>query len=535
MIEITTHPTAFAIKTPFPIKDRVKQIPGAKWNKAHRVWNLPATHCAAVQLCAEFPDIDQIRADNAFWQKFEPKQVPNFAHMRTTLWGHQVEAVRHALTHDGACLWMAMGTGKSACAVAVACQVAPVNVLVLCPLAVTGVWPREFRKHSGDRYAVWRPEGSTSARKAKDLLAFMQLNTVKNKPHVVAINYESAVTEAISELLLMTRWNLIVFDEIHRIKAPGGKRSKFCERLGQRADRRLGLTGTLMHHSPLDTYAQLRALDRSVFGSSYVLFKRRYCVENQFGGPAYYINQDEMIGRVRMITYEADASVLDLPEATHSYLTCQLEPEAKRTYKELEQELFVEIDEGTITPANALVKLLRLQQITSGTTRNDAGEMVQISTAKEDLLRDTLEDIDRSEKVVVVCKFRPDIDRVERAAEAMGLEFGAICGDRKDGLDENSCFNTDKDIVAVQIASGGEGTDLTAARYCILLSVGGSLGQYEQMIKRLHRPGQKRPVYYLHLLCESTVDRNVYYSLRKHRSVIDDLVSRHPEMELEDL
>jgi SNF2 family DNA or RNA helicase len=69
--------------------------------------------------------------------------------------------------------------------------------------------------------------------------------------------------------------------------------------------------------------------------------------------------------------------------------------------------------------------------------------------------------------------------------------------------------------------SGGEGVDFSAARYCIFYSVGFSLGDYEQALKRTHRPGQTRRVVYYHLVVKGTVDEDVYTALRERRDVVE--------------
>ena len=65
-------------------------------------------------------------------------------------------------------------------------------------------------------------------------------------------------------------------DESHRLKSPSGKISRFASQLSDRSRRRLALSGTPMPHSPLDIYAQYRALDKSVFGVHHQQFKNRY-------------------------------------------------------------------------------------------------------------------------------------------------------------------------------------------------------------------------------------------------------------------
>jgi SNF2 family DNA or RNA helicase len=47
------------------------------------------------------------------------------------------------------------------------------------------------------------------------------------------------------------------------------------------------------------------------------------------------------------------------------------------------------------------------------------------------------------------------------------------------------------------------------------------LGDYDQSLKRTHRPGQTRPVCYIHIVAKDTVDVKVYESLDKKRDIVE--------------
>jgi SNF2 family DNA or RNA helicase len=78
----------------------------------------------------------------------------------------------------------------------------------------------------------------------------------------------------------------------------------------------------------------------------------------------------------------------------------------------------------------------------------------------------------------------------------------------------------------VQIQSGGVGIDCSRAAYAFYYSLGFSLGDYEQSLARLRRPGQTRCVRYYHLVCEGTVDAQVYAALRERRNVIEAVLRK---------
>src|SRR5690606_42059487 len=88
------------------------------------------------------------------------------------------------------------------------------------------------------------------------------------------LSLHDALPISMSEFLLGRAWDMVILDESHKIKAPGGKASLFCARLGQRAVNRLILTGTPMPHSPLDIYADRKStrLNSSHVKISYAVF-----------------------------------------------------------------------------------------------------------------------------------------------------------------------------------------------------------------------------------------------------------------------
>ena len=83
----------------------------------------------------------------------------------------------------------------------------------------------------------------------------------------------------------------------------------------------------------------------------------------------------------------------------------------------------------------------------------------------------------------------------------------------------------DAPILAVQIQAGGVGIDLTRAAYCVYLSTGFSLGDYEQSVARCHRPGQDRTVFYYHILVKDSVDERVYKALRARKNVVESVLA----------
>ena len=125
--------------------------------------------------------------------------------------------------------------------------------------------------------------------------------------------------------------------------------------------------------------------------------------------------------------------------------------------------------------------------------------------------------------MVVFCRFHRDLDAVNRIADEAGRRSLELSG-RMDELKRWQAGEVP--VLAVQIDSGGLGIDLTRARYAIYYSLGFSLGSYEQSLARVHRPGQTRPVEYIHLLAEGTVDEKVMAALSNRADVVNSVLQQ---------
>ena len=442
------------------------------------------------------------------------------------LWKHQREAVDFALKRTATLWHMGLGTGKSRCAITFSQEIGARRTLILCPLSVCDAWRDQFEKFAPDTEVVILNKRSV-AKKREEAAAGLERARAYAKPCVIVVNYESARNMPLSGFLESIEFDLLVMDESHRIKSHNGATSKWVSKLARTCTRRVALTGTPMPHSPLDIFAQARALtlgDFEIYGKSYFRFRRKYAKMGGFGGKQVvgFQQLDDLRERMSRFTFQADRSVLDLPPAIHDRRIVHLAPKARRMYTELDTLFCTMVKEGEISASNALVKLLRLQQLTSGVASLediDGSKIhVRVDTAKEDAMVDIFTDLPADEPVVVFGRFRGDMDTIHRAAERSGRTSLELSGTRRE-LSEWQAGAAP--ILAVQIQAGGTGIDLTRACYVLFSSVGFSLGDYEQALARAHRPGQDRPVYYIHLVAKDTVDEKVYAALRKRKNLVE--------------
>ncbi len=443
------------------------------------------------------------------------------------LWQHQQDALAAIGDAPGYMLAMDMGTGKSAVAIAALEQRGCASVLILCPKSVASVWPGQFAKHAGQNWQVTVLADKSMDKRRKQLRAALASPA---RPRVIIVNYDVlpySLGKDIEALSRQRQFDALVLDESHRLKSARGKQSRAASRIADRIPFRLGLTGTPMPHSPLDVYAQFRALDKRIYGTSHAAFRSRYAVMGGYQNHQVvaYQHLDDLHERMYRVTYRCRANeVLDLPPAVDMTRTCTLEKATRQAYDSMADDLIAAVKQGIITADNALVKLLRLAQIVNGHATTEDGDSVSLGTEKRDLLGDVLDDLHgdytltQQEPVVVFTRFRPDLRAIREVAADKGLRHGELSG-RANDLQQ--WHDGKLDLLAVQLQAGGVGIDLTRARYCIYYSHDFSLGNDAQTRARVHRPGQTRTVTYIHLVAEGTIDETIRKALERRADVVE--------------
>ena len=477
--------------------------------------------------------------------------------MTPLLWPHQIEGRDFARPKPASMINGGMGTGKSGIEGHLLLDWGCRRTLIVCPPSVRNVWRRELPRHCGD---VIRPiildHGSIAERTAQADAALCDPS-----PAAIVVNIEASWREPFARWALSRRWDCVVYDEAHGIKTEGSACSEMAARLTPLSGHRNCLTGTPLAHQPLDAWGQYRFLDPTIFGTDYGEYLARYAAPRQmrrrkrlraahhamadgiaalFGPDSPLLsewgdcpdytqwlpglrNAAEFEERIAPITWRCKSSdVLDLPPLIQDERTVELGPAARRAYDQLETELYADIGAGV--PINSRLTLwTRLQQLTSGFLPDRDETCHHIDTAKRDALYDLL--AEAGERVVVFCRFTPDLDTAESVARSLGLRYAELSGRRKDAMTDMATLAPGTDVTGVQVQSGGQGIDLSAAPIGIWYSLPRPLWQYDQGASRLHRPGTTGTRMY-QLIAADTIDEDIRDSIRDHREITEGVLDR---------
>lgn len=437
------------------------------------------------------------------------------------LWNHQIEALkflkqRVEYGNNHAALFLEMRTGKTRVAIEFIKQHGYKRVLVLCPKKTNLVWSTHFEEFAPE-YCV---DDLTSGK------LIDRATIIKSQNHLVSVqllNYDALNNNVVCAAIYSQKWDCVIADEAHRLKAPTGKRSKVAAKI--QAKFKLALTGTPYHNKPLDVFGIHRFLSningyKSTLFGTWTEFKHKYAL--WYGPNGYilggYINQDELATKIDTFAFQVKSKdVLDLPEQLHINYPVQLEDNVLQAYKKLEKDNIVKLDQGTIATDNALVNILRLQQMLGGYAVFDDGERTPISNAKAEALQEIIEEIG-NQPIVVFYRFNTDLHTMYKTDR--GYELNGKNNELHEWL------NVLDGILFVQISAGAEGIDLSKANYFIYYSKDFSLGTYQQSLARGLKHGEKNQVTYIHLTIPNTVDEDINDQLQNKQNDVRALEQR---------
>lgn len=452
--------------------------------------------------------------------------------MEAKLWDHQAQIVERGREQRCFIIAADMGTGKSLAFIAL--TETDFLIVIICPVAVGPAWEKQFRLWDSSR-EVYSAYAGTSKKRMQAVTEALKPSSTRR---VLITNYDWFWRKDPYQLLHKAAKvynNQITFcmDECHKLKSPAGKASRHMYQLSKAApqSRRIGMSGTIMPHSPADIYAQARAIDSSFFGTSKVSFMSRFFITDQIFPSKIIGRRDEaeFEKRLAALAYRVRADdVLDLPPALHQTLDVELPATAMKVYRGIEKHLSVEIQDGTVNTTNALTKLIRLRQVCSSYCGTDVGvRRLEEIPSKIKAIEELVSDLAADEPVAIFYTFQEESNAIREMAKRLGREYAELSGKEKT-LSEWQAG--EKNLIGVQLQAGGVGVDLTRSgdkpcRYVVYMSVSFSLGDYEQSLARVRRPGQTaKCVRYYHAIAKGTIDHAVYAALQSKKGVIENVL-----------
>lgn len=376
---------------------------------------------------------------------------------------------------------------------------------------------------------------------------------------------------------------LLVCDESSAVKNHDAQQTKAVVKLRWKCGRVVLLNGTPISHNPLDLFSQGNLLHPKILDCRYIThFKARYAklqnvTSKRDGKPLLtprgshiqqivgWVNLDDIQRRFApYVIRRLQKDCLDLPPKLDPVtMTAELTPKTWSVYKQMRDELVVWLSDNSVATApQAVIKTLRLAQITSGFIGGvedanvdevlpgllesiDWGEALpsandtpwvhepsaeekqataelastlgirEIGREKLDVLLWFLKERfaeDPFYHCVVWCRFRAELFRILRE---VGQHFpqvllGSLHGQQKKAqrqaamqLLHPDTSPKDRPVFVGSIyGTGSYGLNFTAASTSINCSFDFSLGKFLQASDRVYGPGQVKPVAYFDIVAQ---------------------------------
>lgn len=445
--------------------------------------------------------------------------------LKTTLRSYQSEAVAKALQHDGFAFFPEQRTGKCLLSIAVADEVKPDVILIICPKKALRVWSSEFEKHldlDWDCYIRY-VHYEASAHQTQDRRRYYRLAKKWQK---------------------QGRSIMVICDEAHRIKKRGSRQSRFVRTLGKRATYRLALTGTPIAQGIKDAWALFDFIQHGLFGR-WEDFQERYLElehhTHRRTGASYSkivgTQNEEEFNRIfheysyRITLAEARRTEgLSAAKIRSRKILFELKPSSRAVYEELKQELETVVNGQVVSTPLVLTLTMKLQQIAGGFVLQDVripGKRKKkrtvhtVGAEKLERLRRALKTTPelQDRKLVICCRFKHEIDYIGEMLDELGKSWKTVSGREE----YNGQF--DVDVIILQVQSG-EAIDLSASNTYIYYSWNHSLINYEQARFRV-QSFHTTQVNYFFLIAEDTVDEDIFDAVVKKKNLATLICDRY--------
>lgn len=460
---------------------------------------------------------------------------------KTKPWEHQKKALRYLMKRDAAALYTDMGTGKTKVMIDLIQNRGFKRVLVVAPNKACEVWEEQISIHGIDGvFSVFRLNNLSKAKVISTLnkIPKWRRGGLQNETYVFIINYEKVWRDDIDRIFLRKTFGIdcVICDESHRIKSPRSQCSRYLAKLGGIVSHKYLVTGTPLAENPIDIYAQYRFLDPTIFGTNFTAFRDEY--ENldvdlsvkvgfrMLDKHQPYKNLDKLREKVYSCAFYIESSV-ELPAQNDRIWEFKMPQKTEKLYHEVLDEKAAELNGKYMLSSNALTLVLRLQQITSGylTVEDfDTKEksIINVDHARREEFIEMLQMFPEGEPIVVFANYTKDLKNIRLMCKQNNIRYSELSG-KIDTLEDWKKGRTR--VIGVQYSSGSESIDLTRARYCIYYSLPRRLALYDQSRKRIHRPGQTRPVYYYHMIAKTktgkTIDEKMFKALKQKKEIVD--------------
>lgn len=340
---------------------------------------------------------------------------------------------------------------------------------------------------------------------------------------------------------LAARYNMLVFDEIHRCKNSDTLRYRALLGLSKQCEFVYGLTGTPFGREPMVVFDEFKLVDLGdTFGTSKEIFRQAFFVEQWLPWGTEWVFNKRRTKEFRKflrhgsIRYREEEGP-DLPPRVNQKMTFPMVSDQLKHYRE--------VVSGWVSSSGSLVEVdsifVRLRQIASGYLEWDDPDTHKrtvftfSSNPKLDLLEELLESSAGGKMVifhVYTTSGRLICDRLTK----LKIKHVWLYGGSKDPLAIQDAFKKDDSVrvLVANVESGGSGLNLQVARYMAFYESPVSPIDRAQAEKRCARAGQTETVHIYDLIAERSIEHRVLGFIKEGKNIHESLVNGRDRAEI---
>lgn len=438
---------------------------------------------------------------------------------------YQKYVIEYIEKHPVSAVFLDMGLGKTSITLTAINNLlfdyfAVRKVLVIAPLRVAkNTWSAEINKwdHLNDlKYSI--VVGTPAERK----------NALKTAADVYIINRENIpwLTEYMGAAF---DFDMLVIDELSSFKNYQAKRFKALMRVRPSVKRIVGLTGTPSSNGLMDLFAEFKLLDMGErLGRFIGQYRNIYFMPDKRNGQVIFSYkpllgaEDTIYRKISDITISMKAAEhLKMPKLVTTDYEVTLSEKEQRKYKELKDNMVLQLSDDEITAANAASLSNKLCQMANGAIYDDDKAVIHVHDRKLDALEDIIESMN-GKPVLVAYWFKHDYDRIADKLKTLSIPFEKL--DTTGSIEKWN--NGEISVALIHPASAGHGLNLQdGGSTLVWFGLTWSLELYQQTNARLYRQGQNSDtVVIMHIAAKGTIDEQILKALKKKDSTQSALI-----------
>jgi len=448
---------------------------------------------------------------------------------------YQIDAIRWMSSRTWGKLWLGLGLGKT----------------VVALTAIQEMW----RRYGFERALIVAPKRVARLAWGPEMAKWEHLRRI---PFEIAIGTHRDRTKAFEARAPITVTNydnlvwlynqgfdlpeIIIFDELARLKNPRAKRVIAHVPFKHRYKRLFGMTATPAAENYLGLWAQeeVLTLKPNPIGRNITQFRDLYCEARILGngGRIYSVRDTDrptIRARIAPTTLVMNSEdYISIKESQFRTHTIPWEDSLIRDlYDEMEQEFFIKLKENPIEALNKGVALNKLRQLCGGNLHDNDGVAHRVHNYKLDYLEELIDELN-GEPTLICYEYKIERDIIMDRLAGPGTKasgrfrvatFSATmtAHEEREVLDK---WNESKlHALVIHPASAGEGLNLQGPCHTsVWYTPPWSLERYLQTNGRIARQGQNEAPEFHSLQMEHSVDQLVWDKLAGKLAGMRDLL-----------